>query len=518
MSSASREISQRNALPSSRLLEILNYRNRTSPVHAPYGQGRSVLALTQHLSPRTFTTEATPGQEAILLHDALWELNRQIEAVTIVRETMLREVQLLQQTLAAHRSAFRRIPNEILLHIFSYVVDQPPDPFAPSTLCCVCREWHKLVLNARELWTRITFELPNRRSRSDPYFDMISTARAYLTRSDPLPVSVYIVSQLQQPNADEVALPLSILSNNFGRCAKLYVFYDTLEPMYATLDALTRFPPATLLDTLSLTVGHHKPERLEYIAVDRRTEPYAFFSGHAPKLKHVELNGIAVPWQGPAAALTGLEELRLAKQPREERPSLQEFLQLLKASPNLERLWIFRSGPRWGDGECEDVQLCQLTVLRLVDVAPEITECVMPYIAMPCLEALQLSFYDHRSGQRLNSSAVLKTLSGTKNWLLKSLRLENAMFRTTALVSFLIERGKDLREIYLYSTSADDQLLDILTPSANTVCPQLMSLTLERCDDVSDCGLRIFWKQRKEGGVLQRLHVVNCGGLNLTYG
>ncbi|KZO91219.1 hypothetical protein CALVIDRAFT_602361 [Calocera viscosa TUFC12733] len=521
--SSNRDISQRNAVPSSRFLDILNYRNRTSPIHSAFGQSMSVQAVTRHLTSRDFPDEPTPAQEAMLLEDSLWELNRQIEAITLVHNTLLAERRLLEETQAAQKSASRRIPPEILLHIFSYLVEEPLEPFAPSILLRVCTRWYYIVMNNRDLWTRVTFELPSPRNKIVRHPHTFASAKAHLARSHPLPVSACIAFKGQTPHADDATAALSILSNYSGRCAKLYVFYETSEPMYATLNALTRFPPAAVLDTLSLTVGHGAQERYEYFADDRPTVPYVFFSGQSPKLKLVELNGIAVPWRGPAAALTGLEELRLAKHTRTERPSLTEFLDLLAASPGLERLWICRSGPRWEDGEYEDITLPCLTLLSLVDAPPEAVEalqCILPYIVMPNLETLQLSFFDHRLNKKVDCSAFLDQFSRMKTCSLRSLQLRNAVFETDALVSLLTEKGTELRELILTSTNADDQLLDSLTPSPDPtdwICPQLTSFTLERCDNVSDRGLRVFWRMRKEGGFLRRLCILNCGGITQTY-
>ncbi|KZT51601.1 hypothetical protein CALCODRAFT_558527 [Calocera cornea HHB12733] len=518
MSANNRDVTQRNALPSSRFLDYLNYRNRTSPIHAAFGQSLSVEAMTQHLTqPRVRTG---PVEDAMMLHDALWELNRQVEALTLVRDTALQEVQLLQQTLAAQRSAFRRIPPEILLHIFSYFVEQPLEPFAPSILVRVSRDWYRLVMSTPELWTRVTFELPSPRSSLARLPHAFTSAKAHLARSHPLPVSAYISFKGLKPHANDATAALAVLSSYFGRCEKLYVYYETLEPMYATLNTLTRFPPATVLETLSLTVGYGAQERDDYVASDLRTEPYVFFSGQAPRLKNVELMGIAVPWQGPTGALTGLEELRLAKHTKTERPSLSEFLELLRASPGLERLWICRSGPRWEDGEHEPVPLPHLTMLSLLDVPPEVLQCMLPRIVMPSLKALQLSFFDHRFNKMLDCSPILNMCSRTKTSL-QSLHLKSALFRTEVMASFLSETGGELRELVLVSTNAEDQLLYSLTPSADPeswLCPQLASFTLDRCDSVSDRGLRVFWRLRKECGALRRLHIVNCGGVNETYG
>ncbi|KIK69350.1 hypothetical protein GYMLUDRAFT_152449, partial [Collybiopsis luxurians FD-317 M1] len=69
-----------------------------------------------------------------------------------------------QKKAAALRSLFapiRRLPNELLIHIFDYVCDNAPNPRwyelsdAPFSLSAVCSRWRSLCLSHPKMWSKL---------------------------------------------------------------------------------------------------------------------------------------------------------------------------------------------------------------------------------------------------------------------------------------------------------------------------------------------------------------------------
>ncbi|KAJ7168002.1 hypothetical protein C8R46DRAFT_1350871 [Mycena filopes] len=124
----------------------------------------------QHPFPELLCSSAGPPSDAQAT--VLWEevegtkqaisiAETHIDRIQNAVELLLRYQQKLQTLAATHRgvlSALRRLPNEILLHIFDYSVNPAAqDPFsrAPWVVTQVCSHWRTVVVTAPTLWRHV---------------------------------------------------------------------------------------------------------------------------------------------------------------------------------------------------------------------------------------------------------------------------------------------------------------------------------------------------------------------------
>nr|GAT55717.1 predicted protein [Mycena chlorophos] len=100
------------------------------------------------------------------------------------------------ELLFAMDPAYTIVPTEIILHIFSLAIGFPQlgrrhgyRETGPLLLKAVCRDWHALVCNAPELWSRLHIVQSRTSSKSNKFFNRL---RAYLARSGQRPLDLRI--------------------------------------------------------------------------------------------------------------------------------------------------------------------------------------------------------------------------------------------------------------------------------------------------------------------------------------
>ncbi|KAF7318653.1 MYND-type domain-containing protein [Mycena chlorophos] len=129
----------------------------------------------------------------ILQQSRLKSINGQIVSL----EQQLQALRAEQsELLFAMDPAYTIVPTEIILHIFSLAIGFPQlgrrhgyRETGPLLLKAVCRDWHALVCNAPELWSRLHIVQSRTSSKSNKFF---SRLRAYLARSGQRPLDLRI--------------------------------------------------------------------------------------------------------------------------------------------------------------------------------------------------------------------------------------------------------------------------------------------------------------------------------------
>lgn len=286
----------------------------------------------------------------------------------------------------------KTLASETLAHIFSMgTLIEPKNPLSfrdASTFAVlishVSSYWRELALSTPRLWrtifasgpfpplfqsypTGLSFT-PDNSSITCPMIwrRQLDRIHTYLRRSWPVPLIIYLdlrdpswsfdTSELSHPfHPSYMSQLLDLLLPHLSRWEDIEVLSDTWKPLYifmqrCQLDSISGMPnehtiEASMLRRLSLhrCNAYLSLEGKRFLPLDRE-EPISLFHNVAPLLHDVSLSGVHVSWT--SVLFRNLSALELCYHAKEVLPSLPEFVDILKASPNLERLAIVGWGVR----------------------------------------------------------------------------------------------------------------------------------------------------------------------------
>lgn len=361
----------------------------------------------------------------------------------------------------------KTLASETLAHIFSMgTLIEPKNPLSfrdassfAVLVSRVSRYWRELALSTPRLWRTIFASgpfpplvqsyptgssfTPDNSSITCPIIwrRQLDRIHTYLRRSWPVPLIIYLdlrdpswsfdTSELSHPfHPSYMSQLLDLLLPHLSRWENIEVLSDTWKPLYifmqrCQLDSIRGMPnehtmEASMLRRLSLRRcnAYFSLEGKQFLPLDRE-EPISLFHNVAPLLHDVSLSGVHVSWT--SGLFRNLSALELSYHAKEVLPSRPEFVDILKASPNLERLAIVGWGVRSVEENSPPSRLEQSIVLpRLrhliigwVNVRHMLKLCELFSWRMPELHTLELE--DVSNSLELNfsqdSSPILDYLS-----------------------------------------------------------------------------------------------------------
>ncbi|KAA1469104.1 hypothetical protein DENSPDRAFT_834642 [Dentipellis sp. KUC8613] len=278
----------------------------------------------------TQVASLAPG---LVLSDASWACSSALNSAFATQSTLVL-VPLRQQLI--HYNALAPVnvlPAELLLDIFTCLVLDPATPIwlANQYLAwtsAVCTYWRQTALSFADLWTRI---------------DLLRGAlasRAFAC-SHPHPVSVDFTIPHRYRRPTDLQDVRTAIHTHAARIEQMAFAI----PAGACDALLGRFPPALpLLHTLTLERAGGSsalvvpdPARLQSCS--------SIAHAATPALRSLTLVNMTLPWR--LALFRGLTALRVEATSSSQWgvPSLQEFLDVLTACPELQELALKNAGP-----------------------------------------------------------------------------------------------------------------------------------------------------------------------------
>jgi hypothetical protein len=289
----------------------------------------------------------------------------------------------------------------------------------------VCRKWRRIALDCPLLWTSITFH------ESYPF----SESEAWLHRSKqcPLDISLDIPpyddelkfssshddedveydADPEKKGLERLKQILDIIMPQVRRWKSFDLSTVTYEQAHTALKSLGDCPSepgAPLLEELSLYCD--EDTAFERFMHEQYKSHILLFGGHAPKLTNLGLWSVHLDWNLllPQALRSGsfmhtssqlpvannLREIELSFHATEVRPSLDQFLMILKASPCLESLKLACSGPILSSDitESDRISLPNLRLLFLASLDEPYATKIIRLLHTPGLVSFGLDFDD----------------------------------------------------------------------------------------------------------------------------
>ncbi|KAI0920357.1 hypothetical protein AcW1_002123 [Taiwanofungus camphoratus] len=259
-----------------------------------------------------------------------------------------------------------RLPNELLVEIFSHVKDQVPY-MGWIQLTHVCRHWRAAALATQAFWTSINIGAENG----------LELLRSCLRRSKNALVDVFT----RKPVEDPVTVA-RILSQHAHRIWRMDVLESAKLPMTQFLSQL----------------GFPMP-RLEVLKLGMTSSPlkaqFAPDSCQFPSLRRLFLVNVAVPWH--SSLFSSVARLEMYGLREGGVPSLSSFLDMLEGcAPRLECLTAGQSGPGLLDEitkysmDQRVVSLPRLRWLELHDSSSNVAH-LLAHITIPSSTSISLS-------------------------------------------------------------------------------------------------------------------------------
>ncbi|KAJ3508366.1 hypothetical protein NLJ89_g5791 [Agrocybe chaxingu] len=243
-----------------------------------------------------------------------------------------------------------RLPNELLVHIFSTIIEDPTEhPLFATTLSHVCTRWRNVALGTGCLWARINVTFP----LSD--IDLERT-RTYLIRSGTYPLDILV--DVRDPDWDwnedthratwQVMVPfVRLLVAHIHQWRKFEMLSDTWVPIFTLLFYTKTVTATPLLETLSLSrCNAYMAARGQIFHPSVLRDPLPLLGGYASstrKLRRVTLVGVHTIWTD--TILRNLTHLEFKYQSSDVMPTPEEFAAILAGCPRLTELSVVGWGP-----------------------------------------------------------------------------------------------------------------------------------------------------------------------------
>lgn len=229
-----------------------------------------------------------------------------------------------------------------------------------STVSIVSRRWKDVLYGASRIWSQI-------RTSDPPFFIQKALERS---RTYPLDLEGALTVDPKSLSQQEAT---TALFNHVARWSSA-----NLSGSSAAEFDLFPYPPAPILKTLRLKCN------------PPISTSFDLFSGRAPLLESLILDGVPIRWASPV--LAGLRKLSLCKV---DGPNSMQLLGILQACPGLRylRLRDFRLNPSSFAGVTEilpDVHLPHLDALHIYHCAIEVLQLALAHLRCPSATEVRL--------------------------------------------------------------------------------------------------------------------------------
>jgi len=277
------------------------------------------------------------------------------------------------------RATIGTLPLEVLSEIFVFAVlsyDDPSDIIdQPTTISHVCRRWRQISILTSLLWTNIYLFFPLT-------IHQLTRTTTWLSRSRHRPL--HICMDFRDPSWDwneythsfslqAMESVMHLLLPKVHRWQSVELYTDTWDPIFTFLSYTAPVKSAPCLRDIQLArCNAYFATKGQSFQPANLISPIAWFDGGAglSALCKVSLSGVHVDWE--KSGLRGLKVLELKYHAQEVMPSVEEFLAITQACPQLERLSVLGWGPRRD---------------RTKKISP-------PTIQLPSLQELSLGYVD----------------------------------------------------------------------------------------------------------------------------
>ncbi|KZT62753.1 hypothetical protein CALCODRAFT_478681 [Calocera cornea HHB12733] len=335
-----------------------------------------------------------------------------------------------RQTLVA---PIMKLPYELLARIFEMANEDEVDPEwvekipedededvtrFPTTISHVNRRFRDVALTTSSLWSRICM------NERPPHYHL---DRLWLERAKLIDVDLDLTDEhwlSQQSMRDMLSI---IMVPERWRSFSLRT--EEYPGIHTALTMMTE--PAPELRFLELINAHTEFDEDEDHGLPF-AEPVDIFGGVAPKLKAVSLYSVPLRWTAPM--LSGLVSLEVEYLPAAWRPKWAEWVNVIRACPDLVKLTLMASGPHIPEEvdprhypEIEEIKLDKLEELELGDVRPWVLSHLISMIQAPNLSYLSLDTledYDYTEQIRLVSDVRYPLLRRLKFVLVEMAEIE----------------------------------------------------------------------------------------------
>ncbi|KAI0056273.1 hypothetical protein BV25DRAFT_1864971 [Artomyces pyxidatus] len=302
------------------------------------------------------------------------------------------------------RAPVHNLPVELLSRIFLLGYSDGLDPHNPFKRAAleaaptfellvshVCHHWRRVALRTPRLWTHL-------RVRQASHVDR---ARAFAERSRTAHIDVYLEAAAAADHVsgrtlglDDFAEVFAVLTPHSARWRSLVVRVNDLAGQDAAYKCLAGVGRVPHLRTLQLW---HLQDwgSAQSLAAGTARPPRPLFVEHPPRLAHLSLVGVHLPWE-QASWVRGLTHLELALHPEAVRPSAEQWERIFRRCPDLARLALHYSGPRVEpvSRPFRTIWLPQLTHLSLSDTDLDMLCQILRQLVMPNVRTLELELPD----------------------------------------------------------------------------------------------------------------------------
>lgn len=235
----------------------------------------------------------------------------------------------------------------------------------PIRVAAVSKRFRAIAHSTPSLWTTLYFNFPRPASydpknpaQLDNYLHDhdYSRDRLWLTRSRACALDVILCYRDPTWNFTEerhyfrrehMERILSLLEPHAWRIRRFTLICDTFAPIHASLEFFSRKGDTMRkLNILELYRCNEYVAEYPRFYPPRYAKPVALPLNHVP-LRRIILAGVHIDWDHycKSEALRHLDTLDISYHSQDTRPSLDAFIQTLRASPDLRMLSVIGSGP-----------------------------------------------------------------------------------------------------------------------------------------------------------------------------